>query len=266
MAFPAIAQAPPAPVPLTFADLADIAVDAPVIARLTIVKAINVEPERAPGLAPGAQRFYVQGRLAALIRGQSGLPDSVTYLVDLPRDARGKPPKLKKRDVIIFARNGNRPGELQLAAPDAQIDWSADRDARIRQLIREVVARDAAPAIKRIGSAFHVPGTILGEGETQIFLETVRGDPISITVLSRAGQRKIWAVSLGEIVDEAAKPPVPGSLLWYRLACFLPQSLPPAALRGDDANNMAQASTDYAMVRKALGACPRSRTAPSVVR
>ncbi|NRD90687.1 hypothetical protein C8024_16400 [Sphingopyxis sp. BSNA05] len=104
-----------------------------------------------------------------------------------------------------------------------------------------------------------MPGTIIGEGETQIFMETENGSPISITVLKRAGQQKFWAVSLGEIVDEAARAPVRNSLLWYRLACFLPRQLPGSALASDSPANARQARSDYQMVLDDLGNCPRSR-------
>jgi len=78
-------------------------------------------------------------------------------------------------------------------------------------------------------------------------------------VLKRDGQRKFWAVSLGEIVDEAARAPVRNSLLWYRLACFLPRQLPGSALSGDRLANAQQARSDYQTVLNDLGSCPRSR-------
>ena len=90
-------------------------------------------------------------------------------------------------------------------------------------------------------------------------METETGSPISITVLKRDGQQKFWAVSLGEIVDEAARAPVRNSLLWYRLACFLPRELPAEALSGVSAANARQAQSDYRLVLRDLGSCPRSR-------
>ena len=53
------ASAPPAPVlaegaadPVTYADLAAHADAAPLVLRATVERAVEVEPERAPGLAP----------------------------------------------------------------------------------------------------------------------------------------------------------------------------------------------------------------------
>ncbi len=261
---PAFSQESRAADPLQYADIADLATAAPVIAHITVNRAIKVDPERAPEAPAGTRRFYIIGSVNALIRGRDGISDTIRYIVDVPMDTRGRTPKLKKRDMLVFGRQvpGN-PQDIQLVAPDAQIEWTAARDRRTRQLVREIVSRDAPPAIRRIGSAFHVPGTIIGEGETQIFLESENDQPLSITILSRAGQKKRWAVSLSEIVDEAARAPVRNSLLWYRLACFLPRDLPDNVLNGTSMSEANQARLDYRLVIQDLGNCPRSRP-PSV--
>lgn len=256
--YPASAQNVQPTDPLQYADFADLSVDAPTIAHITVKEAIKVKPERAPNAPAGTQRFYVVGIVKALIRGQSGLPGTIRYIIDVPLDTRGRAPKMKKREYLVFARANGGP-DIQLVAPDAQIEWTAQRDLAVRSIVRELVSADAAPKISRIASAFHVPGTILGEGETQIFIETETNAPVSITVLSRAGQEKIWAVSLSEIVDEAATAPRRNTLTWYRLACFLPRELPYEALSGISENNARSAREDYAMVRGELGSCPRGR-------
>lgn len=258
--FPAFSQPNMTADPLQYADLADLSAGAPIIAHITVKEAIKVDPERAPNAPAGTQRYYIVATTNALIRGQGGLPETIRYVIDLPLNERGRAPKIKKKPFIIFARNLSASnGNIQLAAQDAQIDWTPARDQRVRAIVREIVARNAPPAIARIGSAFHVPGTILGEGETQIFMETESNAPVSITILSREGQKKVWAVSLSEIVDEAARAPVRNSLLWYRLACFLPQSLPEESLIGDSPTNANQARRDYSLVIQDLGNCPRSR-------
>ncbi|WP_231862618.1 hypothetical protein [Sphingorhabdus sp. M41] len=259
--FPAFSQAMDQSDPLQYADIADLSSDAPLIIHLTVKDAIKVDPARVPNAPPGTQRFYIVASTNALIRGQGGIGETIRYVIDLPLDEHGRAPKIKKKSFIIFARrpSGSGGDNVQLVAKDAQVDWTPEREQRVRSLVRELVARDAPPAISRIASAFHVPGTIIGEGETQIFMETESGSPVSITVLKRDGQRKFWAVSLGEIVDEAARAPVRNSLLWYRMACFLPRQLPAAALAGDSPTNAQQARSDYQMVLNDLGNCPRSR-------
>ncbi|VAV94805.1 FIG00636170: hypothetical protein, partial [hydrothermal vent metagenome] len=244
---------------LHYADLADLVVDAPIIVRTKVKKAIKIDPERVSNAPAGTQRFYVEGITEALIRGQGGIPESIRYVIDLPLDDRGRAPKIRKKTLILFARSPRSYGELQLVAPDAQISWTPEREQRIRTIVREAVRRDAPPPISKIASVFHVPGTIIGEGETQIFMETADSAPVSITILSREDQRKVWAVSLGEIVDEAARAPQRNTLLWYRLACFLPRELPYAAFGGDVSENARKARADYQLVLKDLGSCPRSR-------
>ena len=76
----------------------------------------------------------------------------------------------------------------------------------------------------------------------------------------RQGQAPRWAVALGEIVDEAARPPEEGSLLWYRLACGLPPALPPQSVRTLSAPDAQAARADYQLVITALGPCRRSRS------
>lgn len=258
--FPAFSQSSPAPDPLQYADLADLSIRSPVIAHVTIKEAIKIDPKRAPNAPPGTQRYYIEATTNALIRGLGGMPEMIRYVIDMPLDDRGRAPKIKKKPFLVFARNlSTDNGDIQLSAPDAQIAWTAQRDQRVRSIVREIVARDAPPAITGIGHAFHVPGTIIGDGETQVFLETKTGDPVSITILSRQGQDKVWAVSLSEIVDEAAKAPKENTLLWYRLACFLPKSLPEDAISDAVEANVHQARVDYNLVIQDLGNCIRSR-------
>jgi hypothetical protein len=68
-------------------------------------------------------------------------------------------------------------------------------------------------------------------------------------------------VALGEIVDEAARPPAQGSLLWYRLACGLPDTLPARSVRALSAPDADAARADYQIVLRALGPCGRTRSA-----
>ncbi|WP_198163030.1 hypothetical protein [Sphingobium sp. TCM1] len=266
--FPAFAQIGPM-VPqtsatrpgLSYADIVDLADKAPLVANVRIRNIIILKPEQAGTVPQGHRRLYLEADVTGLIRGEGGISPTVAYLYDAPLDARGKLPKLKKAQVILFARPGGRPGEIQLIAPDAQIPATPGEVERVKQILSALVAPDAPPRILGLGDAFHVAGTIAGEGETQIFLRTENGTPVSLSILRRPGQGPRWAVALGEIVDEAARPPEPGSLLWYRLACSLPPALPPSAVRTLSITDAEAAQTDYRLVLDALGSCGRTRTA-----
>lgn len=238
--------------------LADRVLASPAIIDATIRSASRLKPEESRGLLAGRARFYVTADVAALIRGPSGVPVRVTYLADVPLDPRGKAPKLKKARVLLFARPvAGRPGEMQLTAPDAQLAWSAELDATVRAIAREAVAPDAAPAITGIGNAFHVAGSLPGEGETQFFLATADGRPVSLSILRRPGETPRWAVALSEIVDEAAAPPARDTLLWYRLACGLPPALPESAVAAMETADATIAREDYRFVLGGLGPCRR---------
>lgn len=246
---------------LTYADTADLALGAPVAAHVTLRRARVLRAEQALGVPPGHSRFLIEADLIALIRGESGTPAQIRYLADFPNDARGRPARLQRGSQwLVFARAvPGRPGELQLIAADSAIPYDPATAERVREIIRSELEGDAPPAVSAIGRAFHVPGALPGTGETQIFLQTARSQPISITVAREAESEPRWFVSLSEFVDAGASRPQPDSLLWYRLACFLPGQLPAASFA--DAREHAQAiQRDYQLVRQGLGPCPRNRS------
>ena len=260
LATPAESQAPVARTGLTYADLADIALAAPVVAHVRVADSQRLSAEQAPGLAASRTRFFVQADVVSLIRGAQGLPQRVRYLADLPNEG-GRPPKLaKKRELLIMALPvAGRPGELRLVGPDAHLSYSPALAAQLRGILQEAVLPDAAPAIIGIGKAFHVAGTLPGEGETQIFLQGADQRPLSLNILRRPGEVPLWSVALSEIVDEAAAAPRPNTLLWYRLACTLPARLPQQSLADAEPDQARAIEADYRLVIQQLGPCARTR-------
>lgn len=241
-----------------YAAIADQVVGAPAIVDARIRSATRIKGAEAANVAPGRMRFYVEADVLALIRADAALPTRIGYVVDVPLDARGRAPKLNKRRVLLFARPvAGQATMLQLTTLEAQRDWSAELDALVRRIARDVVSPDAPPAVTGLGNAFHVPGSLPGEGETQIFVQTATGAPISLSILRRPGEQRRWAVALGEIVDDAAAAPARDTLLWYRLACGLPRALPATSLADEDPANVAAAREDYRFVLDQLGPCPR---------
>lgn len=263
--FPAFAQSAPvaatgAPA-LAYADIVDLAEASPLVANVRIRNITRLKPAAAGAAPAGRQRAFIEADVTGLIRGDGGISPSVRYLYDVPLDARGRMPKLKKTQAILFARAAERPGEIQLVAPDAQLPATPATLAQARAVVAALLAPAAPPRILGPGEAFHVAGTIAGEGESQIFLRTATGDPVSLSILRRPGEAPRWAVALGEIVDEAARPPERESLLWYRLACGLPATLPAASVRTLPVQDAEAARADYRFVIDALGPCGRTRPA-----
>ena len=101
-------------------------------------------------------------------------------------------------------------------------------------------------------------GTLVGESETQLFLDTRDDGPVSVSIVRRPGQAPRWGVSWTEIVDQSATAPQRNTLAWYRLACSLPATLPAAALLSDESDTRALAERDYAFVIEQLGPCERA--------
>lgn len=251
------AEAPSA----TYADLADLAEAASLVALVEVRDQAEVQPERAPGLAPGMARLYVEARTLALLAGQSALGESVVYLADVPRDAKGKVPKLKKQRFLVFADPvPGRPGSLQLVDPGAQVPATPATEQLARTVIAALAEPGAPPAVLGVRDVMSVPGNLVGESETQLFLDTATGAPVSLTVVRRPGMEPTWGVSWSEIVDQSAQPPEPQTIGWYRLACFLPQRLPPDAFLQDDPASRQRAEADYRYILEQLGGCPRLRT------
>lgn len=262
---PAIAAAPAAVAQQaegpSYADIADLTDSAQQVLRAEIRKLVAVDSERAPGLRPGWGRFYVEAKTKALIFGSGVAGDKLQYLVDLKLDARGKPPAIKKKDVLLFARGQTgRPGEIQLVAPDGQLLWDPSVEQRTRAILTELHAEGAPPRIKGVREAIHVPGNLAGEGETQLFLSTEDNSAAAITLTRQgAGAPPQWSVSFSEVATGDGRAPTRDTLPWYRLACFLPQHLPEGVNLSGGAAERHQADVDYGYVMSALGPCGRAR-------
>ena len=262
-AVPGLAQtrapvaAPPA---ATYADLADLTEAAALVALVEVRDQAQVEPERAPGLAPGHARLYLEARTLALLAGRAALGESLVYLADVPLDAKGKAPKLKKQHFLVYADPvAGRAGALQLVDPSAQLPATPENEQLARAVVAALAAPDAPPAVTGIRDVMSVPGNLAGESETQLFLDTRTGQPVSLSVVRRPGMEPAWGVSWSEIVDQSARAPEPRTVAWYRLACFLPAQLPANAFLQRDAASRRQAEADYRFIVEQLGACPRTR-------
>jgi hypothetical protein len=250
----AIASATP-----TYADLVGLAEASGIVAEVTVKDQALVEAERAPGLAPGRARLYLETQTQRVLKGPNALGESVDYLADVPLDAKGKPPKLRKQTFIVFANPvASQPGELQLVAPDAQLPLDPALEGRVRNVVAQLASAGATQRVSGVRDVISVAGNLAGESETQMFVETAGGAPVSLTVIRRPNMDPTWGVSWSEIVDQAAKPPAPDTIPWYRLACFLPRKLPDRAFLQSDAAGRERAEADYQFILDQLGPCART--------
>lgn len=256
---PLMAQDTAAEPVLTYADIADLADAADLVIHAQIRRQVEVERERAPGLEAGFARLYIEAETKALLTGSTPIGESLRYLVDVPLNAKGKVPKLRKEEVLLFARAvPSRPGEVQLAGPHAQQPYTPALEAQVRPVLSALASPEAPPVVTGVRDALSVAGNLAGESETQVFLETRNGEPVSLSILRRPGREPVWGVSWGEIIDQAARPPLPNTIEWYRLACALPARLPSGANLSRVPSERAQAERDYSLVMGSLGPCVRT--------
>ena len=243
----------------SYADVAALTEKASLVATVEVRDQAVVRPERAPGLAPGHARLYIEARTQALLGGRAALGESLVYLADVPLDEDGDAPKLKKQRFILFANPvAGRPGTLQLVEPDAAIPATPESEQLARTVIAAFAAPDVPPAVTGVRDVMSVAGNLVGESETQLFLDTASGEPVSLTVIRRPGMDPAWGVSWTEIVDQSARPAAPQTVEWYRLACSLPPELPADSFLQQDPAAQGQAREDYRFILDQLGECART--------
>ena len=244
--------------PATYADLVDLALAAELVAVVLVDDQIVVPAERAPGVVPGNTRLYIEALTQSLLAAPAALGESVTFLIDRPLGADGDPPNLERRSFIFFG--GRVPGRsdfVQLLSSDSLLLATPETEARVRLVLTQLAAADALAQITGVKDVISVQGNLAGESETQMFIETASGGPVSLSVIRRPGRTPEWGVSLGEIVDQNAQPPVPETIEWYRFACQLPASLADDSFLQSDRESRNRARADYAFVQSQLGACER---------
>lgn len=238
---------------VSYSDLADLALAAPVVAEATVRR---VGRQRDATVPAGRVRAYLEADVTAAVRAPGPLSPRQGWMWEGSEAAARS---LKGARVLVFARPlPDRPGLLQLIAPDAQQPSTPDQLATVRSIAAEAARPGAAPPITGVARAFFTPGALPGEGTTQLFLSTEGGAPVSMTVRRRPGARPSWSLALGDVVGATAPAPERRTLTWYRLACGLPASLTADSLP-DSAADAERVRRDYAFVLASLGPCGRTR-------
>ena len=238
------------------ADLATLALQSDTVLRARIERAKEVKRERAPGLAPGFHRLLIRADTQNVVVAPERVPAEIEYLVDVPATSRGRAPKLEGQSVLLFLGREHAPGEYVLAHKYGQQPWTAEAEALAARYLRErAEAPNSFTRAEAVTSAFHVPGTLPGESESQIFIRTETGTPLSLIVLNRPGQAPRVSLATGDIIDPDAPAPDPASLSAVTLVCSLPPELPADVASGADS---AALKRDYQAGLEALGRCDRN--------
>lgn len=215
-----------------FADVAELALASPVIVRATITRAAPVRGAGAVGVAAGRMRLSITAAVTNVLVSPGAMAGTLQWLWDAPTDARGRPPAVKGLDVLAFLATPAASGATRLATRRGQQPFDPAIADQVRSIMTEARS-NAVPLVRGVTNGFRADGTVRGESESQFFLATADGKPATLVVQNRPGEVRRVLVAQGDIIDDSARRVLPDSLLWYRLACFLPRTLP-AAAGGDD--------------------------------
>ncbi len=238
--------------PLSYADIADMTLSAPVIVRATVSGSERISDADSPGLAPGHARLLIGAGVNAALIAPGTIPAQLSWLWDAPLDAKGKPPKPKGSQVLAFLAAPAADGKTRLIAGAGQQPATPDLEAQVRAIATEARS-GTAPAITGVSNGFRADGTVEGESESQFFLSTADAKGLTMVVTRKPGETLRVAVSRGDVIDESAASVKPETLLWYRLACTAPAKLPTSA-----GGNDAALAADWQAALKSLGPCGRT--------
>ncbi|WP_199553907.1 hypothetical protein [Sandaracinobacteroides hominis] len=249
--------ATPQTAPLSWTDWADLVLASPVILSATVDDVDRLGRKQAPDVPPGQVRALVTARLTAALKSPSVLPAAAAWLWQGEADARGRAPFSKALPVLVFGSPMTGGGDpsvqpLRLTAAHAQQPWSGASEATVRSILAEALKPAAQGLmVTAVKDGFHSEGDVPGRSESQFFLSTEGGRPLTLVVSRTAGTEPTVRVATGDLVDRAA-PVQRQTLLWRGLACGMPRALP-ASLAANPA-----LSADYAAARTSIGVCGRT--------
>lgn len=247
--------------PLSWTDLADLALASPVVISATVRKADRLGRGDAPDVPAGETRVLVRADLVAALKAPSLLPASAAWLWQGSADARGRPPFGKAAPVLVFAAPLSGGGDpavqpLRLVSPHGQQPFSTRTEAAVRDILSQAIRPGSEGLmVTGVSDGFRSVGDIAGVSESQFFLATEGGKPMTMVVRRTPDAPASVQVATGDLVDRAA-PVQPFTLLWRGLACGLPDGLPSRLV--EDPELVA----DYAFARASIGLCGRTVSPP----
>lgn len=246
---------------LSWTDWADLALASPIVLVGAVEKVDRLSRRDAPDVPASDVRALVQVKTQSVLKAPSVMPEGAAWLWQGRADAKGKAPFAREEVVLAFARplsGGARPEvqALQLVSPSAQQPWSAEAEGKLRSVLREAQTPGATGLmVTGISDAFRSEGDVPGTSESQFFLKTEGGRPVTVVVRHEPGREAEVLAGAGDLVDRA-QPIRRETLLWRGLACGLPAELP--ATFADRAG----LAVDYAVAIKSIGACGRTVEPP----
>lgn len=239
---------------LSWSDLADLALAAPVVIHTRIDNIRRISRNIARDVPEGEMRVLVETSLVTALKAPHPLPAGAEWQWQGPAGLRGQPPFSRGDVVLAFLRPsyGNVPGQYQLITPQAQLPWSPERDAEVRDIIRQALdPQNQGLMVTGVANGFRTEGTVRGQSESQFFLSTAGGRPLTLGVSRQPGSLPQITVATGEIIDRGQQVR-PRTLAWHALACGLPAELPATLAE------VPGLADDYILAKTAIGPCGRT--------
>jgi hypothetical protein len=261
----AIAAPPPVPAPVpaaqSYATLARLYLVSPIVARAQVraeAKIGRKESALLPPLPAGQGRQWLTIDVQNVLKAPAALPARIGLLWQGPLDPGNKLPKWRKKSLILFMTSAASPGgatSYGMSEVGAAFGWTDGDEALLRQIASE--ASDPAKlglAIRSLRSAF----VTLADGDTSgryvhFLFQTAVGQPLVAIVDQQRNQWRLRTTTTD--LDQDATPVLPGTLLWYHLACGLPQTPPEAATRQATTEESQLAAAAWTAMLATLGPC-----------
>ncbi len=253
-----LASAPASASILSWTDLADLTLASPAVLVATTENAGKLSRKSAPDVPPGEVRALIEARLTAALKAPGILPARGEWLWQGTADAKNRPPFAKGSLVIAFLEPVASAGspdiqQYRLTAPHAMQPWSPDTEATVRAILEEATRpENGGLLVTAVTDGFHSSGTVAGQSESQFFLATESGRPLTLLVEKSPGNAPAVTLATGDMIERAL-PIVPRTLRWRALACGLPAALPPKLSASPEL------SADYEAARASIGPCGRTR-------
>lgn len=238
-----------------FTLLADLVLASPVILRGTIARARKLSGKAASDVPAGSVRMLVEVDLATVLKAPGLLPARAEWLWQGPVGRDGKPPLRAGQPVLAFLsvpQGGPEPDVVQfrLTAPAAHRPWDGAEEAAVRAIV--AAAKDGEGfMVQGVGDGFRVAGAVAGASESQFFLATDAGRPLTLVVTRAPDAAPLVRVATGDVIAATAAVVRPETLLWRALACGLPDDLP-ERLQADPG-----LAEDYRLALAGFGDCGR---------
>lgn len=203
-----------------FMTLAGQTLDSPVVLSARVSRISKVSRDQAVGLGIGGERRLITADVESVIQAPAAIPARIRFLADwYPQDGGDAFPNLKKLKLLLFLQTvPDRDDHYVLTGRESLVIWQPEIETKVRTLSGSALA----PPVKGF-VARDVAGLFAWGDRTQILIDGTDGRRVTADVPAAAEE------PIQVAFDDTGQQRVtvqPASMIWYQLACVLPQKLP----------------------------------------